>query len=54
MRASSDEIIIRTGIPTLIQVVYSGLCLRLPFVSSIYVANEVISDIVTDLLKKIR
>jgi len=37
------------SVPTFIQVVYSGLCLRLPLVSRIYVPNEVVSNVVTNM-----
>lgn len=39
----------RTGIPTLVQVVHSSLRLSLPFVSSIHVSDEVVSNVVANL-----
>jgi len=38
-----------TSIPAFVQVIYRALCLCLPLVSRINVANEVVSNVVTDL-----
>lgn len=37
------------GIPTLVQVVHSSLRLSLPFVSSINVSDEVVSNVVANM-----
>lgn len=36
-----------TSIPAIVEVVYCGLSLRLPFIPSIHVPDEMVSDIVT-------
>lgn len=45
----SHQIVRLTCIPSLVQVIHSRLCLGLPFVATVYVPDEVVSNIVTDL-----
>jgi len=38
-----------TCIPPLIAVIYSCLCLRFPFVTGIYIADQMVANVVTDM-----
>jgi hypothetical protein len=40
---------VHTCVPAVIQVINGSLCLRFPFISRIYVANEVVSNVVAHL-----